>query len=327
MEIPPIPPIPPVRSGVRRPLWSVIVPSYEQPALLERALESVLAQDPGKDNMQIEVVDDHSTTADIERVVRRVGRGRVGFTRNPANVGPPRNFTNAVLASTGHWIHILHQDDIVLPGFYEAYGERRRQTPSVMTVGPARIVDTHGSVLVETAPVTGTDGLVLDAHRQLAALAQVAFSSIVVEREAYERVGGFDPSFAYATDREMWARLARIGLVSGVEEPLVHVMYHPASDSSRLQTSIAYLSDLARAVDVMAGEHPDVRDRARVRREGRKTLATMALSVALVHGAAGRRSEACMNARWAVRFDPSPTTVARAMRVSAQALRARKAAR
>src|SRR5919202_7111228 len=66
-------PVPPVETGVRRPRWSVMIPTYNCAGYLETALRGVLAQAPGPERIQIEVVDDHSTADDPEEVVRRVG--------------------------------------------------------------------------------------------------------------------------------------------------------------------------------------------------------------------------------------------------------------
>ncbi len=68
--------IPPVE-GEYRPLWSVMIPTYHCADYLRQTLESVLAQDPGPDMMQVEVVDDHSTEDDPEAVVREVRACRV----------------------------------------------------------------------------------------------------------------------------------------------------------------------------------------------------------------------------------------------------------
>ena len=53
--------IPPVPEGTPRPLWSVMILTYNCSNYLRETLVSVLAQDPGAYVMQIEVVDDHST--------------------------------------------------------------------------------------------------------------------------------------------------------------------------------------------------------------------------------------------------------------------------
>src|SRR5215210_6047396 len=85
-------PVPAVPVGVARPLWSVMIPSFNCADYLRESLRSVLAQDPGPEIMQIEVVDDCSTSDGPEAVVAEIGRGRVGFFRQPQNVGHARNF-------------------------------------------------------------------------------------------------------------------------------------------------------------------------------------------------------------------------------------------
>ena len=62
--------------GVHRPTWSVMIPTYNCAALLRETLKGVLAQDPGPERMQIEVIDDASTKDDPEAVVREQGRPR-----------------------------------------------------------------------------------------------------------------------------------------------------------------------------------------------------------------------------------------------------------
>ncbi len=59
----------PVEDG--RPLWSVMIPTYNARAdYLEKTLNSVLQQDPGPKQMQVEVADEGSV--DISFEVRRL---------------------------------------------------------------------------------------------------------------------------------------------------------------------------------------------------------------------------------------------------------------
>src|SRR5258707_3956554 len=113
------PTVAPVNTGVRRPMFSVMIPAYNCTNYLREALSSVLAQDPGEDKMQIEVVDDCSTDADVRALVMQLGEGTVSYYRQSRNVGSLRNFETCLNRSTGQWVHLLHGDDLVKPGFYK----------------------------------------------------------------------------------------------------------------------------------------------------------------------------------------------------------------
>jgi len=106
-----------------------MIPTYNCAGYLEATLRSVLAQDPGPEAMQMEVVDDHSTADDPEEVVTRLGGGRVGFHRQPVNVGVVANLNTCLQRSRGEIVHLLHGDDFVLEGFYRTLGDRLREHP------------------------------------------------------------------------------------------------------------------------------------------------------------------------------------------------------
>src|ERR1035437_9842369 len=87
-----VPLILPVPASIERPLWSVMIPTFNCARFLRRTLESVLDQDPGPELIQSEVVDDCPTADEPRTVVDQIGRGRVGFYRKPQNEGAVRNF-------------------------------------------------------------------------------------------------------------------------------------------------------------------------------------------------------------------------------------------
>ena len=103
-----------------RPFWSVMIPTYNPRAdYLEETLHSVLQQDPGPEEMQIEVVDDCSKDSAASKITGGIGAGRVTFHRESENRGLANNWNRCIERARGHWAHILHHDDIVLPGFYD----------------------------------------------------------------------------------------------------------------------------------------------------------------------------------------------------------------
>ncbi len=120
MRIPTSPPvIAPLPDNAVRKLWSVMIPVYNCSDYLPQALQSVLDQDMGEDLMQIEVVDDCSTDADIENMVKEMGKGRVSYFRQPVNVGSLRNFETCLNRAHGKYIHLMHGDDKLINGFYK----------------------------------------------------------------------------------------------------------------------------------------------------------------------------------------------------------------
>jgi hypothetical protein len=179
-------------------------------------------------------VDDASTRDDAAEVADRVGGGRVGYYRQPDNVGATANFTTCVRRSTGEWVHLLHSDDLVQPGFYERYRDAATTCPDALMIAAQTIlIDADEEPLGETTPVDADRGYVRDAAITIATTNPLRCVSVVVARRAYERVGGFHPDLFHANDWEMWARVANAGPVAWVDEPKGLYRSHPGSDTSR----------------------------------------------------------------------------------------------
>src|SRR6266516_6942557 len=128
-----------------RPFWSVMIPTYNPRAeYLEETLKSVLKQDPGPDQMQIEVIDDCSKDNTASEVTRRVGAGRVTFHRELENRGLANSWNRCIERARGHWVHILHQDDIVLPGFYDLLRKGAERSHAVAIFCRHAIANSNG---------------------------------------------------------------------------------------------------------------------------------------------------------------------------------------
>jgi GT2 family glycosyltransferase len=317
MSIPAIEPVP----GGDRPFWSVMVPCYNRADLLARTLESILAQDPGPETMQIEVVDDASTYDDPASVVERLGEGRIGFFKQTQNVGAPTNFTTCVRRSRGEWVHILHCDDVVRDGFYRRYRAQIEACPEATMVGAQTIiVDESERFTGVTPPVGVDDGYMVDAGFTIATTHPLAAVSAVVSRRAYEAVGGFHPALAHTNDWEMWTRVASAGRVAWVNEPFGLYRSHPGSDSNRLHRSTAYLDECLEAIEILTG-YVDGEERRRLARRGaRRAIGAYAVAVGIGLVAQRRRRLAIVNAVRAARIDPSIHTWSLAAEVVASAV-------
>jgi len=208
-RIPTRPPvILPVTSEAKRYKWSVMIPAYNCIAYLRHTITGVLAQDPGPDVMQIEVVDDYSTDGDVQAMVYELAKGRVTYYRQKHNVGSLRNFETCINRAQGEWVHILHGDDIVEPGFYEEIQALFTQFPEVgAAFTNSSFIDEKGEFLIGKKPLTEQPALLENFAVENAKYQHLDPPCMVVKRKVYEQLGGF---FAvhYGEDWEMWTRIA-----------------------------------------------------------------------------------------------------------------------
>jgi len=240
------PRIEPVPAGVPRPLWSVMIPTFNCAGYLRQTLASVLAQAPDADQMQIEVVDDCSTKDDPEAVVREVGAGRVAFHRKPRNEGATANFNTCIARSRGQLVHILHGDDLVLPGFYQRLAEASVAHPNAAFIACRSFyVDEAGviSAVSERVQRLETGGSTVEDFFYAT---PVQTPGVVVRRRFYEQHGGFLTDLAHTADREMWARAIYLGGGVVLPDVLCHYRVFAANDSGRLARTAGNLRDLDR---------------------------------------------------------------------------------
>lgn len=258
----PPPPIEAPQDRGPRPLWSVMIPTFNCAHLLRKTLESVLAQDPGSDLMHIEVVDDCSTKDDPQSVVQELGRGRVAFTRNAQNTGCcTLNFNICLQRSIGRYVHVLHGDDWVLPGFYERAQEAWKAAPDLDgVITRTFIVNESGEIetLGERLPLLEGNSPA-DAERFLRETLfyenPIRTPSVVVRRAFYERHGGFLPSLVHVADWEMCTRLLDRGRVIFINEALAAYRFFESSDTGRLVRTGGNVLDYVRLGLILKQRH------------------------------------------------------------------------
>lgn len=101
------------------PIVSVVVPTFQRPALLRRALESIRAQTFA--GWELVISDDDPASGDAERIAWEVfgGDDRVRVIANTGERGQAGNVNNALRAARGKWIKPLFDDDVMKPAALE----------------------------------------------------------------------------------------------------------------------------------------------------------------------------------------------------------------
>jgi glycosyltransferase involved in cell wall biosynthesis len=214
-----------------------MITTYNRATYLERALASVLSQDPGPDQMQIEVVDDASTVDDPEPVVRRVGGDRVSFFRQPRNLGLFANANSCIERSRGEWVHLVDSDDVVLSGYYERLGAVLRGRDDIGAAFCRSVALDENDRWVETPELERTaPGIMADFMEKLGPSQTIRGTAMVVRRKVFEILGGFRLDLA-ASDWEMWIRIAARFPVWFQPEILAGWRIHPHTVTSGLVRS------------------------------------------------------------------------------------------
>jgi glycosyltransferase involved in cell wall biosynthesis len=248
----------PVPEGAARPRWSVMIPTYHCARYLGETLAGVLVQDPGPDVMQIEVIDDHSTRDDPEAVVSELGHGRVGFYRQPRNVGHTRNFQTCLERSRGTLIHLLHGDDCVAAGFYSVLGSAFEMHAEIGAAFCRHVyMDEEGRPWGLSDLEQPESGILPRWLERIAVRQRIQTPSIVVRRDVYEKLGMFESRLTWVEDWEMWVRVAAHYPVWYEIAPLALYRMHANSNTGRYMRTGENLRDVRRAIRIIRSYLPE----------------------------------------------------------------------
>lgn len=309
-RIPLVPPtISPVSPGDKRPLFSVMIPTYNCTNYLREALISVLAQDPGPDRMQIEVVDDCSTDADVQALVEELGKGRIGYFRQQRNVGSLRNFETCLNRSRGEWIHLLHGDDLVKPGFYQEIESLFQRYPEAGAAFTGYLhVNEQTEVLYPNDPLSDRPCVIEDWLSVIASSQRVQPPAMVVKRKVYERLGSFF-AFHYGEDWEMWVRIAAYYPVAHSPRHLAKYRVHRKNITSNYFCSGQNIRDIEKAIEIVQDYLPEDKRAVLYERAKRHYSRYFARTSDMVYHGYHHPQQALAQAKRAFQMDMNPTTI------------------
>ena len=177
---------------------AVVIPCYNHGHFLGEAIASAFQQ--AYRPVEVVVVDDGSTDATIE-VASRYGVRCVRQT----NRGLPAARNAGLAAVTGDYVVFLDADDRLLPGALEVGAAALDRHPeAVFAVGRHRCIAADGTRL----PSTQRPRVDHDHYVSLVRWCWIVMPAVAIfRRTALEQVGGFDPTYRYAEDYDLYLRL------------------------------------------------------------------------------------------------------------------------
>lgn len=233
---------------------SVVIPTYNGAKYIAAAIESVFAQTRLPD--EIVVVDDCSkddTLAVVQSLRGPVAIHVLQLERNSG--GPVLPMTKGFERCASPFITTLDQDDRMLPDRIERQaGALERHPEAAGSIGLLVKIDSDGKpwpgdfvadsrVRIDAIPFKDGIGCrLLDpagvyAHVLAHGTLTIA-SSTTFRKSAWQKAGGFDQSLRVAWDSDISLKLATVGTLAYIPDPIGEYRLHAANTSAQGTTTL-----------------------------------------------------------------------------------------
>ncbi|MDR2260357.1 MAG: glycosyltransferase family 2 protein [Azoarcus sp.] len=232
---------------------SVVIPTFNRARLLGSAVDSALAQDGGGLEIEVIVVDDHSSDDTLRRLTARFGGdARVMVLRNARARGAAGARNTGILAARHPYVAFLDSDDRYLPGHLAAAAAVFEAHPRVGVVFGRSLYEEGGAEIPHIGPhferslsraprVAETDEVIVFTPDFFAHLLEagcyVALTTVVLKAEAAREL--MEESLRVAEDYEFWTRLSRKYVFACLKAPQTRMLRHGENLSSDCAGSMA----------------------------------------------------------------------------------------
>jgi glycosyltransferase involved in cell wall biosynthesis len=213
------------------PAVSVVIPTHNRADLVTLAARSCLERQSV--DLELIVVDDGGTDNTEEALSTLSGPIRY-IRQDWAGRAVARNHGASLARAPA--VAFLDSDDLSLPGRFAR--QLGRLEGNVAVWGQVEIIDADGLArALETASyqqlVAAAAAKGVTPERLALANRLYAGSTLLVRKDVFTRLGGFDPAFRVTEDVEFSLRLAREGTLAFEPEPVAAIRMH--SGNSRIE--------------------------------------------------------------------------------------------
>lgn len=239
------------------PRVSVIIPTYNREDTIAEAAMSVLEQ--SFQDLELVIVDDHSSDATLQKVFE-LNDPRIVVSENPKKgVSSARNH-GVDISRPSQWIAFHDSDDVWLPTKLERQLARLEGSDFVAAYC-GMVVKTDvspDSPIQKRYPNEKNVPLEGNILPSLLKNSFISTQMLVVRRDIFAEVGGFDEKLNALVDWELMIRVAQRGPVAFVDEDLVVQRMSPNSiTNSRGKRTIAQEYIFQKHKDLLS-KYPDI---------------------------------------------------------------------
>jgi len=213
---------------LKRPLVTVITPTYNRAGFLDETIKSVLEQDYSP--VEYIVIDDGSTDNTPE--VMKKYEGKLTCIRHE-NMGETRTVNKGFSLARGEFVCVVNSDDPLLPGAISATVEALVNQQDALVAYPDWL-----EIDEKSAPVGEKRLKPYDIYNMLVEYNIGLGPGTLIRKSAIARFGPRDESFRYAGDAEFWMRMALNGRLVHIPRTLATHRTHGDSASVSAKGSL-----------------------------------------------------------------------------------------
>lgn len=203
-------------------LISVIVPIHNAADFIEETIASVSSQ--SYEHWELVLVNDGSTD-DTSKILNRIKLSQsIRIIHQKENVGVSISRNVGAKSAKGSYLCFLDADDILHPSCLSVRSKVISKNPKALVHNDIQLIDSKGRLLGVCK--YGLEGLVLDDLLLWERTVIPGPSSIIVSREVFENVGGFDAKLSTAADQDFFIRVASMYPVIRIPQVLTNYRIH-----------------------------------------------------------------------------------------------------
>jgi len=216
----------------KRPLVSIILPTYNREKYIKRAINSALNQT--YKNLELIIIDDSSNNK-IANIIFKIKKAdsRVIYIRNESRLGFVKSLNKGIRMAKGKYIARLDSDD-----FWCDQKKLEKQVnflenhPDYVLVGGRRIViDKTGKELFRCLLPENDE----EIRRTILFDSPFVHGANIFRKNVYELVGGYDEQLNYCEDWDLWLRMGKLGKMYNFQDYFVHYLQAKQNRSNRQQ--------------------------------------------------------------------------------------------
>ncbi len=222
---------------------AAILATMNRPEYVRDAIASACEQT--HESTEVVVIDDSDdgrTEAVVDELRRTYADVRIRYLHNETSRGLPAARNQGVAATDARFLAFLDDDD-------RWYPEKTSRQLSLFRSGPDDLALVHSGYVgrYEDGRHKKTVTPEYD-HPVYPRILERNFigtpSTVMVERDAFEAVGGFDETIRFCEDWDLYLRIARNYRCAHVTEPLIERTYHDDAMTEDLEPFFRYREQL-----------------------------------------------------------------------------------